>query len=91
MAALYFANRTRSHNNFQVFADRLLSNYTCRHVMLQNRGRKYLFCHFSAYLQVSLAIYNHVTLHGIDVCIRPSYIVAIFSVQLLSKKYLMAY
>src|SRR5712692_8901050 len=36
-----------------------------------HRCRKYLFCCFSAYLQVPLALYNYVALHGFDVGIRP--------------------
>src|SRR5260221_10975522 len=32
----------------------------------------YLFCCFSAYLQVFLAIYNYLALHVIEVCIRPT-------------------
>jgi hypothetical protein len=31
----------------------------------------YLFCCFSAYLQVFLALYNYLALHVIEVCIRP--------------------
>ncbi len=41
------------------------------HLPLLLRRGKYLFCRFSAYLQVPLAIYNHLALYVIDVCIRP--------------------